>query len=49
MNKTTNQNPKPKTIISKIFCCRDMGRLPTSGSGSMAVAKSVAAFTPAAE
>jgi len=45
----THQNPKPNTIISSIFCCLEMGRVPTNGSGSMAVAKSVAALTPAAE
>lgn len=45
----TYQNPKPNTTISNIFCCLDMGRVPTSGKGSMAVAKSVAALTPAAE
>lgn len=45
----TYQKPKPKTTISRIFCCLEIGRELTSGRGRIAVAKSVAAFTPAAE
>lgn len=48
-DNATYQKPNPKTTIKRIFCCLEMGRVPTSGNGRMAVAKSVAAFTPAAE
>jgi hypothetical protein len=48
-DSATHQKPNPKTIIKSIFCCLEIGRVLTSGNGRMAVAKSVAAFTPAAE